>query len=51
MNDLYFGSQHSGGAQFCWADSSVRMISDAIDFTVFGDISTIAGAEVSSVEP
>jgi prepilin-type N-terminal cleavage/methylation domain-containing protein len=51
LNDLYFGSYHVGGAQFCRADSSVQMIADAIDFTVFEDLSTIAGGEVSLAGP
>ena len=45
-NDLVFGSNHSGGAQFCFADGSVDMISDEIDFTVFQDMTTIAGEEI-----
>ena len=47
VNDQVFGSNHSGGAQFCFADGSVDMISDEIDFTVFQDMSTIAGGEVT----
>ena len=46
-NDLVFGSNHSGGAQFCFADGSVSMIHDDIDFTVYQDMCTIAGGEVS----
>jgi prepilin-type N-terminal cleavage/methylation domain-containing protein/prepilin-type processing-associated H-X9-DG protein len=46
LNDLYFGSQHPGGAQFCFSDGSVRMFLSTIDFTVFEDMSTIAGGEV-----
>lgn len=41
-NDLVFGSNHSGGAQFCFADGSTRMIADDIDFTAYQDLSTIA---------
>jgi prepilin-type processing-associated H-X9-DG protein len=47
INDLVFGSFHSGGAQFCFADGSVDMISDDIDFTLFQDITTISGDEVN----
>jgi prepilin-type N-terminal cleavage/methylation domain-containing protein/prepilin-type processing-associated H-X9-DG protein len=47
LNDLFFGSYHTGGAQFCFADGSVHMISDAIDFNVYQDLATIAGAEVN----
>jgi prepilin-type N-terminal cleavage/methylation domain-containing protein/prepilin-type processing-associated H-X9-DG protein len=46
-NDLVFGSNHSGGAQFCFADGSVSMINEDIDFTIYQDMSTIAGGEVS----
>ncbi len=46
-NDLVFGSNHSGGAQFCLADGSVTMINDDIDFTIYQDMCTIAGGEVS----
>ena len=42
-----FGSRHAGGAQFCFADTSVRMITDDIDFTVLEDLATIAGHEVN----
>jgi prepilin-type N-terminal cleavage/methylation domain-containing protein/prepilin-type processing-associated H-X9-DG protein len=48
LNDLYFGSFHSGGAQFCFADGSVQMIKETIEFSVFEDLSTIAGNEVIS---
>ncbi len=51
LNDLFFGSNHPGGAQFCFADGSVRMLSDSIDFTAFEDLSTIAGAEVNRWDP
>lgn len=47
INDLVFGSLHSGGAQFCFADGSVTFIRDDIDFTAFQDITTIAGEEVN----
>lgn len=45
LNDLYFGSQHTGGAQFCFADGSVHLVRDSIDFTVFENLSTIAGSD------
>jgi prepilin-type N-terminal cleavage/methylation domain-containing protein len=51
LNDLYFGSYHVGGAQFCRADSSVQMIAENIDFTVFEDLATIAGGEISLAAP
>jgi prepilin-type processing-associated H-X9-DG protein len=43
---LYFGSHHPGGAQFCFADGSVQFLDDAIDFTLFQDLSTRNGSEV-----
>lgn len=51
LNDLFFGSFHSGGAQFCFADSNVRMLSQDIDFTLFESLATIAGHEVNRSEP
>jgi prepilin-type processing-associated H-X9-DG protein len=51
LNDLYFGSFHPGGAQFSLADGSVQMLSDGMDFTVFEDLSTIAGHETSRRTP
>ncbi len=47
LNDLFFGSNHPGGAQFCFADSSVRFLPDTIDFTAFQDMATIAGSEIN----
>ena len=51
LNDLFFGSAHSGIAQFCLADGSVQTISDDIDFTIFADLATIAGGEVNRWNP
>jgi len=51
LNDLHFGSDHPGGAQFCFADGSVHMFSDDIDITVFEDLATIAGHEVNRWDP
>jgi prepilin-type N-terminal cleavage/methylation domain-containing protein/prepilin-type processing-associated H-X9-DG protein len=45
-NDLPLGSDHSGGAQFVFADGHVDFISDAIDMYVYQALSTYAGAEV-----
>lgn len=50
-NDLFFGSEHLGGAQFAAADGSVRFLPDEIDFTVFEALATIAGGEVISQSP
>lgn len=46
LNDIFFGSDHSGGAQFCMTDGSVRFVSEGIDFTVFQAMATIAGGEI-----
>jgi prepilin-type N-terminal cleavage/methylation domain-containing protein/prepilin-type processing-associated H-X9-DG protein len=51
LNNLWFGSLHSGGAQFCFADGSVHMLSDDMDFTIFEDLATIAGSEVNRWQP
>jgi prepilin-type N-terminal cleavage/methylation domain-containing protein/prepilin-type processing-associated H-X9-DG protein len=45
-NDLFFGSNHPDGAQFCFADGSVNMLADSTNFTVFEDMATIAGGEI-----
>ena len=45
-NDLPFGSDHPGGAQFVFADGHVDFIGDAIDTYVYQALSTYDGAEV-----
>jgi prepilin-type N-terminal cleavage/methylation domain-containing protein/prepilin-type processing-associated H-X9-DG protein len=47
LNDLQFGSDHPGGANFTFADGSVHMISETIDITVYKDMSTKDGGEVT----
>lgn len=47
QNNLPFGSDHPGGTHFAMADASVHFLPDEIDFTVFEDLATIAGGEVS----
>ena len=51
LNDLYFGSFHPGGAHFAFADGGVHFLTDEIDFTIFEDLSTIAGGEVNRLDP
>ena len=46
LNDLFFASQHPGGAQFCLADGSVQFLSETINFTLFQDLATKDGEEV-----
>jgi prepilin-type N-terminal cleavage/methylation domain-containing protein/prepilin-type processing-associated H-X9-DG protein len=47
LNDLQFGSDHPGGANFSFADGSVHMISETIDMTVYKDMSTKDGGEIT----
>ncbi|MGL6095823.1 MAG: DUF1559 domain-containing protein [Fimbriiglobus sp.] len=35
FNDVSFGSEHPGGAQFCLADGSVRMVSQSISLETY----------------
>jgi prepilin-type N-terminal cleavage/methylation domain-containing protein/prepilin-type processing-associated H-X9-DG protein len=44
-----YGSQHKGGANFCFADGSVRFISDAIPYTVLVAICTRASNETVDI--
>lgn len=37
-----------GGANFAMGDGSVHFFSESIDFTLFGDLGTIAGGEVAT---
>lgn len=41
-----FGSQHPGGALFCFADGHAEFLSDDVDFSLYQDMSTIAPAEI-----
>jgi prepilin-type processing-associated H-X9-DG protein len=50
VNDLLFGSYHPGGAQFCFADGSVQMLADTIEFTLFEDLATVASGEVIQMD-
>lgn len=47
LNNLPFGSHHPGCANFAFADGSVRSVPETIDFTVLGDLATIAGGKVT----
>jgi prepilin-type N-terminal cleavage/methylation domain-containing protein/prepilin-type processing-associated H-X9-DG protein len=40
-----FGSEHAGGALFCFADGHVTYISDSIDPTTYNAAATYAGSE------
>lgn len=48
MNDLMFGSDHPGGAYFQFVDGSVHFLDDAIDFTIYQNLATIAGGEIAA---
>ena len=50
-NDAQFGSQHTGGANFVFADNHVEFISDSIDhIEVFRPLSTFAGGEIADTQ-
>ena len=50
-NDTWFGSNHPGGANFLLADGSVHFLNETIDFSLYGDLGTIAGGEVVDWTP
>jgi prepilin-type N-terminal cleavage/methylation domain-containing protein/prepilin-type processing-associated H-X9-DG protein len=43
-----FGSYHPGGANFAFADGSVKFLKESTDLHVLGDLGTRAGGEVAS---
>ena len=49
-NNLPFGSYHSGGAQFVFADGHVAFLNDTISTWVYQGLSTIAGNELISAD-
>ncbi len=50
FNDLPFGSEHPGGAQFCYADGSVHFLVDSINFDVLQAMATRNGEEPAAAE-
>jgi len=47
-NVYSFRSRHSGGANFCLADGSVRFVTDGINLTTYRAMATVNGGEVTS---
>lgn len=47
-NDLYFGSDHPGGAHFALVDGSVQFLTDSIDINLLRDLATRDGEEVTN---
>jgi prepilin-type N-terminal cleavage/methylation domain-containing protein/prepilin-type processing-associated H-X9-DG protein len=45
VNDIPFGSFHSGGTHFLFADGHVGFLNDTINMTVYQALGTIAGGE------
>lgn len=45
-NDAPFGSDHPGGAQFCFVDGHVAFLPEGIDIEVYRGLSSYAGAEI-----
>lgn len=48
LNDLEFGSDHSGGAQFMLADGSVQFLAEDLDITVYYGMATRNGGEIEA---
>ena len=48
FNDISFGSQHTGGANFCRGDGSVVFLREDIDMNVYKALASIASREVAS---
>ena len=43
-----WGSYHSGGANFCYADGAVSFLPDTTDLTVLQALSTTRGGETTN---
>jgi prepilin-type N-terminal cleavage/methylation domain-containing protein/prepilin-type processing-associated H-X9-DG protein len=46
-----FGSQHSGGGNFCFADGTVHFLSNSINTTIYQALGTRNGGEAASFDP
>ncbi|AWM39533.1 putative major pilin subunit [Gemmata obscuriglobus] len=49
FNDISFGSQHTGGANFAMGDGSVRFINQNTDLNLLKALATISSGEVASL--
>ncbi len=49
FNNISFGSNHSGGTNFCLGDGSVRFISDTISLPLYMAMASINSREVASL--
>ena len=49
-NRYSFHSQHTGGANFCLADGSVRFVQDGIALATYRALATIRGGETVSLD-
>jgi prepilin-type processing-associated H-X9-DG protein len=47
-NELAFGSKHSSGAHFAYADGSVHFLDESIDLNLLRDLATRQGEELGS---
>ncbi len=49
--EISFGSRHVGGANFAFADGSIRYLSQTLDAATYSNLGTRNGGEVVTVEP
>jgi prepilin-type N-terminal cleavage/methylation domain-containing protein/prepilin-type processing-associated H-X9-DG protein len=51
LNDLQFGSEHDGGAQFVFGDGSARVLNEGLDFSIYQNLATRDGGETDTAVP
>jgi prepilin-type N-terminal cleavage/methylation domain-containing protein/prepilin-type processing-associated H-X9-DG protein len=49
FNDISFGSRHAGGANFVFADGSVRFVAQSVELALYKNTASRNGGEVSVV--
>ncbi|HQX51173.1 MAG TPA: DUF1559 domain-containing protein [Planctomycetaceae bacterium] len=49
FNDMSFGTNHTGGAQFLYGDGSVSFVSENVDYNLYLSTASIAGGEAKTV--